>query len=260
MPRAGSWQIPIVHNNFIYVVTNRGWIYELPFERPVMPIGGYLKGEHPKGRSAILTYESQFEPTGTAPCGFHATPIIWGHLIVLPYSRYTMFAGIPLTAFDPHSFHQVWYAAQTLNPKQTPGNIRTSPVIIDNVLVTALAYSNEIVGVDRSGATVWERAAGRSFFPAWGGPARFNGDAIVPRYDGFIHSVAASTGARQWSMYLGNINEAGKFLGPQEELPGSTAHSEWRNSECDPLNSPVEIDGNELFTVTSGGVACKLTL
>lgn len=253
---------PIQLPPFTYIVTTNGCLYEFKDEVLTFEANTKLRSN----RKKRFLYPEKFSDTWAGAedkqglCEFHASPIIWGHMLILPYVRETYFNTLPIAAIDMRNLKDIWIEATHDSSHKHLGNIRCRPCICNDVLITAAAYGNWIAGIDKHGKIIWLKEYGRPFFPHWGSPVSSNGSVFVPRYDGFIHCISPHNGLRQWSIYLGSEDFVGKIFEEREELPGQDIYPEWENQSSASLNAPLTIDNNIIYTPGSDGFITALKI
>jgi outer membrane protein assembly factor BamB len=250
---------PTIREGRLYVATTNGWLNDLSLEELSGRSRGGSQQTDVRGRSIPLTYLSQHHVTGQAPCGLHATPVFMRELVVLPFVRPTYFSVIPLAAVNLENWEQVWRGVDSKFNNHF-GNIRSTPAVKDDLIITPVAYGNEVLAVDSMGAVEWSCHVGHPYFRQWGSPAIHKKQVLVPRFDGYVHSLRITTGRRCWSIFLGGEVGFGRIYGLNESLPGEDLEPDWENSDSCPLNSPVAVVDDDLFVLNEGGLACRISL
>ena len=101
----------------------------------------------------------------------YAAPIVTGGLVVVPFARDTYYPTPAFLALDARTGKVRWRASSD-NASLTWGNVRSTPVLVHNLLVFAEAYSSDVAGIDvTTGAARYRAAVGRCMIPQYGAPA-----------------------------------------------------------------------------------------
>ena len=248
---------PLERDGKVYVATVTGCLYR--FNASIV---------FPDNRESLIT---DVVPSDEIECvslgeymesgiGFHASPVFWNHLIVLPYVRDTYDSGMPLAAFRVDGLQLEWLEAKGQNDDSTVGNIRARPTICRDMLVVPAAYGNLVGGVTMSGRLKWSCRCGVPFFPQWGSPVSSDDFIMVPRFDGYIHAINPIQGTRAWSMYLGDEYKAGEFFDSDDEISHAEQDCLWKNYRSAPLNSPLVLAEQTVYGLNASGMAFAVRL
>lgn len=184
----------------------------------------------------------------------YPTPTVVGSTVVFGYARDTAYDDPALVAFDTVTGELAW---QGTNPRGLSGgwgNLRSSPALVDGVLVWGEPYSNRLVAADASsGEVLRSTPSGVCMFEHWPSPAAAGDRIYLPRHDGGLYAADASTGALVWSLYLGDS----RF--PPAPFPPALRESAWDRCVWEPpvgepiYASPAIAEDGTVFIVTGEG-------
>ena len=151
----------------------------------------------------------------------YSPPIVGRAEIYLPFARDTSYADQPgIVALDKRSGALKWRAK---GPGDW-GNLRSTPVLVGETLVYGEPYSGDVAAIDaKTGRMQYRREIGGCFFPQWSSPAAAGDLVYLPRFDGTVYALGASTGKVKWEIFLGDSKRAG-----QGAVPKATTCS-WEN-------------------------------
>lgn len=163
------------------------------------------------GREAWRTGVAGRDPSGDAVRVFAAPTVTESHVVV-SLVREDVFAEPALLALDPRTGQVQWRATDAAGIKAEWGNVRSSPAAAANLLVYGEPYSSHLVAIDpSSGETLWAAEAGAFCFPHWPSPIITGDVAVLARHDGALYGIDLASGETAWSIYLGAIDNAGRF-------------------------------------------------
>ncbi|NUQ79720.1 MAG: PQQ-binding-like beta-propeller repeat protein, partial [Polyangiaceae bacterium] len=179
----------------------------------------------------------------------YAAPVVTGSALIVPFARDTYYDSPALVALDKKTGRPKWTGKALAG--EDWGNIRSTPALTEQgILVYAEPYSGDVVGVDsRDGSTRFRRTVGPCFFPQWASPAATSELVYVPRFDGALYAVEASTGRVMWQLYLGEERKAGP------NLPGThraQRSCEWEVPSGSPIFSPPAVADDGMLIVGTG--------
>ncbi len=193
-----------------------------------------------------------YDGKNDVPIEGYAAPVVVGELLVVPFARDTYYPTPAFVALDRKTGAVRWRAhAGAHGPtKQDWGNVRSTPALVDGVLVYAEPYSGDVAGIDALTGTVrFRRTVGACYFPQYASPASAGDLVYVPRFDGVLYAVHPSDGSVAWKIYLGDKARAGKTI-----LPGAKRSDEcnWDLADGSPLYAPVAVAPDGLVLVGNG--------
>lgn len=163
------------------------------------------------GTEAWRTAVAGRDPSGDQVRIF-AAPTVVGGSVVVSLVREDVFAEPAMLALDRRTGQVQWRATDAAGIKSEWGNVRSSPAAAGDLLVYGEPYSSSLVALDvASGETRWAADAGVFCFPHWPSPAVTGGIAILARHDGAVYGIDLATAETVWSIYLGAIDNAGRF-------------------------------------------------
>ena len=181
------------------------------------------------------------------PIEGYAAPVIAGNRLVVPFARDTTYDDPAFVALDTSNGAVAWRARD--NRPDDWGNVRTTPALIDGVLVYAEPYSGDVAGIDaQTGRMRYRQTVGTCFFPSYASPAAAGELVYVPRFDGMLYAVEGSTGRVVWRVYLGDKAHAGRI----PRTGGAGRGCSWEMSSGAALYAPVAVAGDGTIIVGNG--------
>jgi outer membrane protein assembly factor BamB len=206
-----------------------------------------------------LTYANNFSPSGLSNARLFATPLVSGDLLYVGYVRQTYFPDPPVACVDVRSGSVLWHAAGTGESNVHFGNCRTTPLLVDESLILALAYSDQLIAISAvDGLFSWGARAGASLFQQWASPVLApDGGVLVGRVDGVLSKISVASRALQWSVSLAPAE-------PEKIRSHKRGHDFWRNATDGVLMpgspptggicSTPAISGSRIFCGTTNGI------
>jgi outer membrane protein assembly factor BamB len=132
------------------------------------------------------------------------------------------------------------------------GNVRSTPVLVGDLLIYAEPYSGDVVAISSTtGRVIYRHTLGACYFPQWASPAAAADVVYVMRFDGIVHALRATDGKSLWRFYLGDSARAGVTI-PAELEPNRQC--DWSVPTGHPAYSPLAIaaDGTLLAGTHEG--------
>jgi len=183
----------------------------------------------------------------SVPIEGYAPPIVSGNDLIVPFARDTTYDDPAFIALDKGTGRVRWRAQD--NSKANWGNLRSTPALIDGLLVYAEPYSGDVAAVEAAtGRVKYRREVGPCHFPQYASAASAGHLVYVPRFDGTLYAVQARTGQVAWQMYLGDATSAGATTPSRRARRGCS----WDVSSGHPLYAPIAIAGDGTVVVGSG--------
>ncbi|MFO0760114.1 MAG: PQQ-binding-like beta-propeller repeat protein [Byssovorax sp.] len=182
------------------------------------------------------------------PIEAYPAPIVDQDHLIVPFARDTGYDTPALVALDTRTGKSRW-TAQGIG-KIDWGNIRTTPVLVDGLLIYGEPYSGDVAAVDaKSGRTRYRITLGPCFFPQWASPVAAGDLVYLPRFDGSLYAIHAGTGALAWQLYLGDQRHVAPGL-PQGHVAG--AGCAWEVPSGASLYAPPAIAEDGTVLIGSG--------
>jgi outer membrane protein assembly factor BamB len=239
---------PLVIDDRLLFACQSGWIVEVPLAEPLR----WVSDDHAPGVRRVAATRAGFDTE--YPCTFTASPVRLEGTVFLPHSRETYLSGLPVAALERRRFQIRYTVAEASATDEDFGNIRSRPAVVNGLVIVPAAYSNRVIAFDRDGGIVWSERCGWPAFPQYGSPAAAGLDALVPRYDGALHSIDSANGQRRWSIALGIKGAVGQVYYADDFVPGEETGPSWEDDARIPLNSPVTVVGDAAYLHDSSGV------
>jgi outer membrane protein assembly factor BamB len=119
----------------------------------------------------------------------YAAPAVEDGLIYLGYARNTYYDSPPVICVDINSGEIRWEGISV--PGRDFGNCRTTPVVFENILVCAFAYTDGLTLLDKeTGRFLDNVTLGQNVFQQWSSPILVSdGLVVVGRVDGVVSVV-----------------------------------------------------------------------
>lgn len=205
------------------------------------------------GRLQIQIADS-WSKTGRSSPYLSVRPILRDKLVIQGFARDTYYQAPPLVAIDLDSHSVQWEASNTGAVIDHFGNLRGSPIIVNDEIIFAAAYSKHLCALSpASGQLLWNIELGQEMFEQWSGPVASGENVFIGCHDGYLHKVNAKDRQREWSLFLGRSIDSGVSISSSQKLPefeSSHAHLSGNNSPI--LATPV-IDRGRLYVGTHEG-------
>lgn len=183
---------------------------------------------------------------GAVPIEGYAAPIVAGNQLIVPFARDTTYDNPAIVAVSTQTGRVSWYASD--KSKSSWGNLRLTPALVDGLLVYPEPYSGDVVGIEASsGGVRFRQTVGACHFPSWASPAAAGDLVYVPRFDGTLYAVRASSGQVVWQVYLGDARRAG-VTRPSPRQQGCS----WEVQGAASLYSPVAVASDGTIVVGNG--------
>lgn len=192
------------------------------------------------------------------PVSITATPLIVGRHAYVGYARETYDALPAVFCIDTLREEIVWKASPA-GPKDYFGNTRTTPIIINNKLAIASAYTDSLLFLDpNNGAVINQTKLGQATFQQWSSPIIVGSNMIaVGRVDGVLSIIDSDEQKLLASVSLATAaterlreSDAGETGEPTFKLyPGEPAPE---GAIC---GTPVSSDGTIYVGTTDGTLA-----
>lgn len=184
----------------------------------------------------------------TDPIEGFAAPVVTGNTVVVPFARDTYYDNPAFVALDVRTGAVQWRAKD--RSKEQWGNVRSTPALVDGLLVYAEPYSGDVAAIEASSGRVrYRQPVGECYFPQYASAASAGDLVYVPRFDGRLYAVEAATGRVVWQMYLGEASRAG-VVSPSQRAGTSCS---WEVNSGSPLYSPVAVAADGTVIVGNGG-------
>ena len=215
--------------------------------------GGEVAAISPNGK--LLWHQIVMRPAWNGqgkdqPIEAYAPVVVGKDALYLTFSRDTYYKDQPaLYALDKKSGSVKWRAK---GPGDW-GNVRTTPALVAGTLVWGEPYSGDVVGFNAgSGRMAYRKKIGPCFFPQWSSPATAGDLVYLPRFDGSVYAVRATSGKVEWQMYLGDSQQAG---GARPPMPASQYGCDWDVPVGSPIYAPAAVaEDGRLLVGTGEGV------
>jgi len=175
--------------------------------------------------------------------------VVTAGAVIIPFARDTYYESPALIALDKKTGAPKWKAKALRS--ESWGNIRSTPALTEQgILVYAEPYSGDVVGVDsRDGSIRFRRTVGPCFFPQWSSPAATSDLVYVPRFDGALYALQASTGKLEWQLYLGDERRIGPNLPSSHRAQQAC---DWEVPSGSPIFSPPAIADDGMIILGTG--------
>ena len=175
----------------------------------------------------------------------YSPPIVTDHDLFVPFARDTYYSTPALLALDKRTGRVRWHAT---SGSDQWGNVRSTPALVEDVLVYGEPYSGDIVGISAvDGQATFRKRVGPCTFPQWSSPAATPDVVYVPRFSGSVYAVEPATGRLRWELYLGDSNH---LQDPPDEATDLTGGCDWE-APGHALYSPAAIAPNGTLLVGS---------
>jgi outer membrane protein assembly factor BamB len=159
----------------------------------------------------------------------------------------------PLIAIDATTRRLLWVAEDPRRIGGSSGNIRSQPAIVGGQAIIATAYSNSICAVSMTDGTVtWRIPVGREMYAQYSSPVARGDVVYIGRQDGYLHKVSCGKQRREWSMFLGDPENAGAVVSASQPLPELDEEAAWSTISA-PIVSTPTLDGDRLYVGTNDG-------
>jgi outer membrane protein assembly factor BamB len=225
---------PLLHDELVVVGDAQGYLYAFEVEsgtpRWEVQLTGSIRGGASSDGSTIFAVSQGGEAIALSgegrelwrervmrppwngqgadvPIEAYSPPIVTEQRVIVPFARDTYYDDVPaLLALDQRTGQVVWRAR---GPGQW-GNVRSTPALVDGVLVYGEPYSGDVVGISaNTGRLVFRKEVGPCTFPQWSSPAGTSEVVYVPRFAGSVYAVRPSSGKVLWGFYLGDSRAVG---------------------------------------------------
>lgn len=207
---------------------------------------------HQQWRTQITSpYPEWSDRTDTFDVGIFAPPTLVSDKVIIPYIRAAQYQTPAMVALDRKTGKILWRASNPLKQVGGWGNIRSSPVVYQNMLIYAEPYSKQVVAIDsQTGQVRWSTAVGAYMFQQWASPALNGSTVIIPRHDGGVYALQANDGKLLWQMFLGDKEKIGEEL-PKNVMTGG-GNTDLRTLHSDSIFASPAIARNGQIVVSGG--------
>ncbi|MCC6902886.1 MAG: PQQ-binding-like beta-propeller repeat protein [Polyangiaceae bacterium] len=175
----------------------------------------------------------------------YSPPVVGKDALYLTFGRDTYYTGQPgVLALDKKTGAVKWKGK---GPGDW-GNVRSTPVLVQDRLVYGEPYSGDVAGLDaKTGRTRYRDTIGGCFFPQWSSPGAAGDLVYLPRYDGSVYALRATSGKVEWEIFLGDSKRAGR------DQPAKSKTCGWENPDG-AIYAPAAIaeDGTLLVGTAEG--------
>ncbi len=188
-----------------------------------------------------------FSGSSSTPIVTYSPPIVHGEQLLVPFVRDTTYDWPAIASLDRHSGQITWQSTG----EGSWGNIRSTPVVVDDKLIYGETYSGDVAAVSVSDGKLGFRfRVGQCYFPQWASAAAAQGVVYLPRFDGNLYALRASDGALLWQAHLSEAASA-RVSEPMQAAAGGCT---WKLSKGSPLTAPIAIaaDGTVLVGSEEG--------
>lgn len=183
------------------------------------------------------------------PLEVYAPLVVGGDALFVSFARDTYYTDQPaIYALDKKTGNVKWRAK---GPGDW-GNVRSTPVLVAGQLVYGEPYSGDVVAINAANGRVTYRSTiAPCYFPQWASPAAAGSRVYLPRFDGALYALEASSGKVAWELYLGDSKLAGQ---PRPATPPSRYGCEWDVPSGHPIHAPAAVaeDGTVLVGTGEG--------
>ena len=182
-------------NDSLVVPGHQGTLYLLEFN-------SISTGEIRQRWVRKLDYANKFAEGGRARAKLGAQPAYHKGLIFQGLARETTFDAPPLAAIHLETGEVHWSEWQDEEPAESFGfgNLRGAPIIIDDQVIFATAYSGGLSAVALAdGRPLWTVELGQGMFEQWSSPVAMGHSIFLGRHDGYLHKIDVRERRREWS-------------------------------------------------------------
>jgi outer membrane protein assembly factor BamB len=201
-----------------------------------------------------VRYPDHYVSEGESAAQLTVEPVFAGGLIVQGLVRDTYFPEPPLVALDGQTGEFRWMASDEKQLVGSFGNLRGRPVVLDQEVLFAAAYSNALCALSLAdGKLSWAVELGQEMFEQWCGPVVSGRSVYLGRHDGYLHKVNTVRRRREWSMYLGHSEVAGEAVSGTQRLPEFEDTAAWQSGGSAPIMATPALDSGRLYVGTYEG-------
>lgn len=201
-----------------------------------------------------LRYPSTYSTDGSEVASLAAEPAFADGLIVQGLVRDTYYKEPPLVALDAKTGAVRWMASDEDGMVDSFGNLRGKPVVLDRQVIFSTAYSSELCALSLDdGKMLWKVKLGQEMFEQWCGPVAAGRSVYLGRHDGYMHKVDTTRRRREWSIFLGDSENAGAALSGTQQLPEFEASASWASGSSSPILATPAYDSRRLYAGTYEG-------
>lgn len=231
------------YNNSIFIPTLEGTIYELKSKYGLEVINKFN-----------INYPDEHSKEGYSVPELYSKPLIIENNIYQAFARQTYYDYPAIVCIDKISGNINWFANDSDSLSNDFGNIRTELLEFQNEIIFIHPYSNELIGISKeNGKVIWITKLGREMFQQWSSPIIYNDDIYIARYDGYIYKIDGATKKREWSMYLGEYEDAGAVFNDEQSLNTENETTVWEVYKGYSLLSTPSISKNNLIIGSDEG-------
>jgi outer membrane protein assembly factor BamB len=176
-----------------------------------------------------------YRPPGTSArrhAGLVTAPVLDGGKVIGGATRDSYYSAPPLFCFDTERKEFIWgEREEEPRGQDNPfGNLRSRPLIMNDVVIFAPAYAAALYAADRrTGEIRWKLPVGKELLQQWSAPVQVDERRVLlARADGILYQIDVAERKIEWAMSLlvtpsevQAANRAGK-LGPG---PSEAAHN-----------------------------------
>jgi len=176
----------------------------------------------------------------------YSPPVVGKDALYVPFGRDTYYKDLPAVhAIDKKTGALKWKAK---GPGDW-GNLRSTPALVGERLIYGEPYSGDVAALDaKTGRMAYREEIGRCFFPQWSSPAVAGSLVYLPRFDGSVYALRATSGKVEWELFVGDSKRVGATLPPSQKKS-----CEWENPDG-AIYAPAAIaEDGRLFVGTGEG-------
>ncbi|MGV3526708.1 MAG: PQQ-binding-like beta-propeller repeat protein [Candidatus Sericytochromatia bacterium] len=161
-------------------------------------------------RTLETNYPVHLGRTDSYPLELYAAPLIRENQLILSLARRHRSDTPAVRAIDPQTGRDLWQARDLHSGDQDYPNLRSTPTVAGELLVLAEPLGNRVLGLEaRTGQVRWRKEIGVPLPFHWSSGASAGNTVYLPRSDGSLYALEASTGALRWQFYLGHASLLG---------------------------------------------------
>jgi outer membrane protein assembly factor BamB len=199
-------------------------------------------------------YPSEYSETGFETPMLAAQPVFAGNLILQGIVRNTTYPEAPIIAVDSQNRETRWIGTDPDKKIGSFGNLRHTPVIVDQQVLFVSAYSRELCALRLDdGRLLWSVDLSQGMFEQWCGLVATEHIVYAGRHDGYLHRVNTRTRQREWSLFVGQSQHAGVVLSGKQKLPEFDGAYSWGAAGSWPILATPAVDDGRLYVGTKEG-------
>ncbi len=210
-----------------------------------------LKGKIRWEKDILSLYPEYVNEQYLTPIEIYGSATLYKNSAIIGFARDNLYPTPALIRLDLLTGKLLW-KAESDGERQNWGNIRTSPVLYNDLLIYAEPYSNEVIAVNaETGKALGSTSVGVPMFPQWASPALSGSMVIIPRHDGGLYTLDAAKGKAGWALYLGEPKLAGSKFPEGIATGGGATH--FHPSIGDAIFSSPAVSKQGYILVAAGG-------